>query len=1170
MKRKLICLSLSAFLAASGAMPAFAATSAVSFQDLQGNWAEEAALYCAEKGLMQGYNGNFRPADHLSRAEMAAVIVRSLGLTEETDLTAYSDIDASSWYYSDMSKAVAAGIFQGSGDKLNPGADITREEAFTVFARAYQLEADLSVLERFRDSDQISAWARDSVSAMVRKGWIEGSDGALKPKSPISRGELAQIFYNGGNNMTPSSGENPSSEVKPGTGQGGSSSGGSSGGGSGGTVTPVEESLVKESQTKIVDLGYAQYVSIAFEDGYSAENCTVTVDGTDVTSVLTPVTDDGSVTKWELTSLKPAKLTVTSGDRTQNVILSDNKDPQTPEVVSDTGADYFLTHGAVYVWDYYLTNYDAAGNVRVKPAKTTFGTSSQEQEIPFYSPDAVLVPDEEADNGYHVSGEAVVMFNYAEGTEAEKAWVDGISDVDLVAYGENNQTLNGELEWTLDKEAPHGDSTAAQVSVPLGQINFFSNGRYQLRITSGEQSRLFPIHVVNEKIPSMQLSDPSVESGKNVHFKIKDMTYGITMPIYRVQLTLPGGETEELDKIDDWYLFGDSFVLYNDNENHLTEAGNYTLTIWADGFQSFSKTFSVNGAGALFSENMKNGAGAAKPVSFQPDAVTMATSVGSGGSEDGSGGSMMSADLVFDADLLANAEILCEIGVENDYAKAIADRWEYDMSGIDAVYLQGSDVLYTASGYFDAVNEARAKDKYLTFAQYIETEGAETTQNRPYRVKQVLEDNLLGEAIAFDEAAGKEVADLILVDGQGEPAVSVKENTDPVFYCEDLAYLQAVGGHIYLNNDYLNPISEEDCVIDAEKNTMTLKGLVLTPGLHTLELRAPGYQTVRLTFQYEKVLEQNLSLSLSDMSVQPGDTITVTVSGSEGDFLKNLKSVVLNQPNGSTASIGPEGYYGYDEYYTLAEDYRSLTIVTGDSFRLAGQYSIQLQAEYYAESLTTEEFTVIAEEKTVPSGEISLDEERGLYQISFESAGSIYSWKSAIQSVTVNGESYTEAGMLSSPQSDSKTYRFSNSYGYDVLSLGGGSFKADENNEIIICAKGYQDFVIEYNENSGADNQGAEPPAVDKIETPFYGDYRNIIFEGGYTQSEYMDAITSVIVDGTEYQKVDYMSVYKGVYRVLPSDAQIHIGIEGLASGEHTVTVKASGYKDCTFTLTVN
>lgn len=66
--------------------------------------------------------------------------------------------------------------------------------------------------------------------------------------------------------------------------------------------------------------------------------------------------------------------------------------------------------------------------------------------------------------------------------------------------------------------------------------------------------------------------------------------------------------------------------------------------------------------------------------------------------------------------------------------------------------------------------------------------------------------------------------------------------------------------------------------------------------------------------------------------------------------------------------------------------------------------------------------------------------------------------------MTVNGESYTEAGILSSPQSDSKTYRFSNSYGYDVLSLGGGSFKADENNEIIICAEGYRTLMIEYNE----------------------------------------------------------------------------------------------------------
>lgn len=44
-----------------------------------------------------------------------------------------------------------------------------------------------------------------------------------------------------------------------------------------------------------------------------------------------------------------------------------------------------------------------------------------------------------------------------------------------------------------------------------------------------------------------------------------------------------------------------------------------------------------------------------------------------------------------------------------------------------------------------------------------------TTLNRPYAVKQVLEDNLLGETTSFSETASKPVPDLTLVkeeDGQ--------------------------------------------------------------------------------------------------------------------------------------------------------------------------------------------------------------------------------------------------------------------------------------------------------------------------------------------------------------------------------------------------------------------
>ena len=106
------------------------------------------------------------------------------------------------------------------------------------------------------------------------------------------------------------------------------------------TETPATETeapktvLVKEAQTKVLDLGYAQYLVVAFEEGYDVENCSVAVDGVDITGAMTKVTDDGSIVKWELTGLNPAKLVVTKKDdqKTQDVVLSDNENPDKPVV----------------------------------------------------------------------------------------------------------------------------------------------------------------------------------------------------------------------------------------------------------------------------------------------------------------------------------------------------------------------------------------------------------------------------------------------------------------------------------------------------------------------------------------------------------------------------------------------------------------------------------------------------------------------------------------------------------------------------------------------------------------------------------------------------------------------------------------------------------------------
>lgn len=59
---------------------------------------------------------------------------------------------------------------------------------------------------------------------------------------------------------------------------------------------------------------------------------------------------------------------------------------------------------------------------------------------------------------------------------------------------ESNSVLNSNLKWSLNKALPHGvdGATVACITVPLGQSNFFSNGRYKLRVVSNGNAELFP------------------------------------------------------------------------------------------------------------------------------------------------------------------------------------------------------------------------------------------------------------------------------------------------------------------------------------------------------------------------------------------------------------------------------------------------------------------------------------------------------------------------------------------------------------------------------------------------------------------------------------------------------------------------------------------------------
>lgn len=167
--------------------------------DIDGHWAKEALLEFIEAGYINGVGeGKYAPDGSMTRAQYAAIINRILKYTDESpEIVKYKDVSTSAWYRADLAKALAAGYMSGtSADTMSPEASVTREQAFVMLARILKLEeADESVLSKFNDADEISDWAKGSMAALVKAGYVSGdNNGNINPKKAATRAEGVTIL----------------------------------------------------------------------------------------------------------------------------------------------------------------------------------------------------------------------------------------------------------------------------------------------------------------------------------------------------------------------------------------------------------------------------------------------------------------------------------------------------------------------------------------------------------------------------------------------------------------------------------------------------------------------------------------------------------------------------------------------------------------------------------------------------------------------------------------------------------------------------------------------------------------------------------------------------------------------------------------------------------------
>lgn len=194
MKRRFVAVLLSLCL-----ILAFIPVSAmaVEFDDAQGHWAEAAIDRWSDAGVVSGVgNNDFDPEGEMDRAQAAAVFSELLQLTDEADISNFTDIPDNAWYAGHIAKCVAAGIMAGMSDTtMEPETTLSREMFFTMFAQAMGIEREETSDVKFNDSAEASSWAVGYINALANRGFISGmGDGSVEPLSDINRASVMALL----------------------------------------------------------------------------------------------------------------------------------------------------------------------------------------------------------------------------------------------------------------------------------------------------------------------------------------------------------------------------------------------------------------------------------------------------------------------------------------------------------------------------------------------------------------------------------------------------------------------------------------------------------------------------------------------------------------------------------------------------------------------------------------------------------------------------------------------------------------------------------------------------------------------------------------------------------------------------------------------------------------
>ncbi len=168
-----------------------------TYSDTETHFSKDAVDALSAKGIVNGYpDGTFAPDNQVTRAEFAAMICKLLGIsTDETGT--FADVNSDDWFSGAVNALGSKGVITGYNSEFRPNENISRQDAAVILKRVLTLNGAAAAdgAQSFDDGADISDYAADSVADLAARGVIKGYNGMFRPLDTVTRGEAAVMIY---------------------------------------------------------------------------------------------------------------------------------------------------------------------------------------------------------------------------------------------------------------------------------------------------------------------------------------------------------------------------------------------------------------------------------------------------------------------------------------------------------------------------------------------------------------------------------------------------------------------------------------------------------------------------------------------------------------------------------------------------------------------------------------------------------------------------------------------------------------------------------------------------------------------------------------------------------------------------------------------------------------